>query len=694
MLGQSVMGNGRAVVATETMKTLFAALIGSFVATSALAQSTLSPNGYSGLGMVPSAQTIPGGMAIIDRSSALPGAPFAGPGSRGPSGQNTQVGFGLTDNFEVIGRLATQDQNCNQFVPGACPPGTIRDFSAGLKYSLPVEWLKRNSANVAMGVNDAGGAASLFRSYYLVGSKSLGSFDLSIGAAQASGNAAPLRGGFGALGWSPTTWSKLSVQRIGPDTWASAALVSPTFFGGMSANVNLNRSINETSLTPRQWAGVSVSIPLDAVRKLPTQVAERPSRRSVKAIKPSELALTFKNKGFYGPKIGETKDGTVVIELENTGYLWNVLDATGVALGVVAGAYGDTKKIFDLSITTRGIGLLRATGSAACVKQWLESETGTCADLKITSMLQDQDEPFKTVRWEKSDFWTFRPELVLSPALISAIATEVGSLDFDLALSANLVVPLWQGATFEVNQLVPTGVHTDDFRPGGAYYQSRLQSGITRRMVHQILSFPSLATQARISLGTAYTAFRGMQLETQTTSPNGRHRGGIQAGNFETDRLPFNNKRSYTLVNYRYAWNDDQTLTTEVNQGKFFGGDEGYMISQKFWHGDSNISVYFRRSHQPGTPDVSFAGLQVNFPITPRSNPGIRYAGLQGVSQWSYSFETKVLEKDNRLTTGYGAIPTLGDSLSTTLNRDRSSTQYLRDNSWRVKNAFINLTDE
>ena len=146
-----------------------------------------------------------------------------------------------------------------------------------------------------MGVNDAGGAASLFRSYYLVGSKSLGSFDLSIGAAQASGNAAPLRGGFGALGWSPTTWSKLSVQRIGPDTWASAALVSPTFFGGMSANVNLNRSINETSLTPRQWAGVSVSIPLDAVRKLPTQVAERPSRRSVKAIKPSELALTFKN---------------------------------------------------------------------------------------------------------------------------------------------------------------------------------------------------------------------------------------------------------------------------------------------------------------------------------------------------------------------------------------------------------------
>jgi hypothetical protein len=95
---------------------------------------------------------------------------------------------------------------------------------------------------------------------------------------------------------------------------------------------------------------------------------------------------------------------------------------------------------------------------------------------------------------------------------------------------------------------------------------------------------------------------------------------------------------------------------------------------------------------------VSCAGLQINIPITPRSNPGIRhigqFVGVQGVSQWSYNFETKILEKENTLTAGYGTIPTLGDSLATTLNRDRSSTQYLRDNSWRVKNAFIQLTDD
>jgi hypothetical protein len=119
------------------------------------------------------------------------------------------------------------------------------------------------------------------------------------------------------------------------------------------------------------------------------------------------------------------------------------------------------------------------------------------------------------------------------------------------------------------------------------------------------------------------------------------------------------------------------------------------MISQKFWHGDSNLSIYLRRSHLgSGTPLTSFAGLQISVPITSRSNPGIAHVGLQGVSQWNYSFETKILEKDNRLTAGYGTIPTLGDSLATTLNRDRSTTQYLRDSSWRVKNAFVTLTED
>jgi hypothetical protein len=287
--------------------------------------------------------------------------------------------------------------------------------------------------------------------------------------------------------------------------------------------------------------------------------------------------------------------------------------------------------------------------------------------------------------------------------LTAGIATEGGSFDFDLGINANLVLPLWTGATYEINQLVPTGLHTDDFRAGGLYYQKRLPSALTRRTAHQILNFSEVNTQARLSFGMqapiglapVISSFRGRQIETQTFSANGRHRAGIVLGNFETDNPPVNNKRNYNLLNYRYSWNDEQTLTTEIYQGKFFSGDEGFLISQKFWQGDTSISIYLRRTQLgSGTPPTTFTGLQLSIPITPRSNPGISYLGLQGVSQWSYSPETKILAKENTITPGFGIIPTLGSSLVTTLNRDRSTTQYFRDNSWRIKNAFVSLTED
>ena len=94
----------------------------------------LSPNGYSGLGVVPSATAISAGSSIIAFDPTLPGA-------KNTLGYNTQIGLGLYDGFELVGRLATHDQKCNMFKAGACPKDMIRDFSASLKWSLPIDWL-------------------------------------------------------------------------------------------------------------------------------------------------------------------------------------------------------------------------------------------------------------------------------------------------------------------------------------------------------------------------------------------------------------------------------------------------------------------------------------------------------------------------------------------------------------------------
>ena len=138
----------------------------------------LSPNGYSGLGLVPSARTLKAGEAVLAFDPTLPGAADT-------SGYNTQIGFGLLTNLELVGRLATNNLKCNGFKVGECPPNSIRDFSSSIKWSLPIDWLKLNKTAVAVGVTDFGGAATFFRSYYGVATKSYDQFDVSMGLAKA-----------------------------------------------------------------------------------------------------------------------------------------------------------------------------------------------------------------------------------------------------------------------------------------------------------------------------------------------------------------------------------------------------------------------------------------------------------------------------------------------------------------------------
>jgi len=118
----------------------------------------LSANGYSGLGLVPSASVLPTGWGTAAMDNTLPGAVNT-------QGLSTQVGFGLAPGLELVGRLAANDGKCNMFRSGACPPDMVRDFSAGLKWAPELPWLKSHGVQLALGVTDVGGAATYFRSY-------------------------------------------------------------------------------------------------------------------------------------------------------------------------------------------------------------------------------------------------------------------------------------------------------------------------------------------------------------------------------------------------------------------------------------------------------------------------------------------------------------------------------------------------
>lgn len=645
----------------------------------------LSPNGYSGLGLVPSAGVLSTGVAVLNYDTALPGA-------SNPAGYNNQIGFGLFDNLELVGRLATNDLRCNMFRAGACPKDNIRDFSASMKYSLPIDWLKNNNAKVAFGVNDVGGAASYFKSYYVVASKSFDNIDLTLGRAKAKADHAILDGNFGAATWNVNSWSQLSLQRIGGDSWANAAVSVPILDTGMSAWFNYNRRLSDSPLTEKQWTGFGISIPLDRVEKTRQANSPAPSR-AVARIDETELVDALKKNGFYNPKIGKTPSGKVIIELENTSYQWNILDAAGVALGLIAGAHADAQRDFDLIVSTRGIKQLLIRSNAKCVKKWLE-EDEWCEKFEIKS-LNNKGYDAVDVTWDAGASWQFRPELILTPTLVSPIATEYGVFDIDLGVNVNTVLPLWRGAYWDFNHIYPLDYRTTNFEQGGPFYASRLKSVASRRMLHQLLSFPVVNTQARLSAGMAYNVWDGAQVETSTQSNNGRHKVGLTAGSFKTDTLKVNNEKSYHLLNYRYVWDDAQKTSTELTNGKFWGGDNGYLIGQRFWHGDTALMLYIKRSRlTEADPLVSFAGIQFSIPLTPRKNTGMEYFSVRGGSQWTYTIESRIFDKDNRITVGPGEIPKIGDPLVQTFNRDRNTTQYYESNIGRIKNAFANHQPE
>jgi hypothetical protein len=585
-----------------------------------------------------------------------------------------------------------------------------------MKWSLPVDWFKQQNAAVAVGATDFGGAATYFRSYYVVGTKSFDQFDVSLGLAK-KGNVgnSMLDGALASATWRPTDWVNVSVQKVGSNTTAHALLYTPIFTEGTSAWLTFNHRISDAPVMDKRWIGWGVSMPLDRVEKqtvsTPLQKAEpQTGNKALAKLKPSDLAEALKARGFYNAKIGTRANGDLVLELENTAYSWNILDAAGVALGVVSSAYSQESKNqnFELVLTTRGIRQLLVKGEAKCVGSWL-SKGEVCSSLAVQSLSQRSagaalfpESPLQamggmdeSVNWLRGSAWSFRPEIIVSPTQVTTIGTEYGSFEGDIGANINAVIPLWSGAMIENNRIRPLGVGTKQFEQGGFFYASRLKPVTSRSLFHQLINLPSINTQARFSSGTAYNVWDGRQIETSTQTDNGRHKLGFTEGSFKYDAPTYNNERSYRLVNYRFANNDQQTSVTEITQGKFWAGDKGFSINQRFWHGDTTLNIYLRRTRMTESrPLVSFAGLQFSIPFTPRENKSLEYLGLRGVSQWTYSLETKILEKDNIITGGYGEVPKVGDSLVMTFNRDRNSNRYYDTNLGRMKNAYVNLGND
>ncbi|NDD12595.1 MAG: hypothetical protein EB072_08095 [Betaproteobacteria bacterium] len=651
----------------------------------------LSPQGYSGISMTPSARVLDHGQLTIAYDQQIPGA-------QRPSGYNYQVGLGLFPGFEFVGRLATNDLNCNMFTPESCPPATIRDISASVKWTLPLPWKIAGGPSIAVGATDLGGAATLFRSYYVVASQRMRDFELSLGKAQAEVPMAALRGWFGSLSYRPFDWAQFGAEHIDGRQWISLKLfptlaheVVAEWSNALTPYFVVTRSLQESTLTERQWIGFGIKVPLD-FSGAPNQILKRTEAMASRTINPIDLSAfreALESRGFYFAKWGLAQD-RVVLRIDQTGHPWNLLDAAGNALGILLGVYHQSGQPFRIEITQHGLLVAVLSGDLACAR--LLMQEGSFCDTGEALSFIDPPVGLPSVQWKDDKISLRRAELVFSPTVTTALGTEIGAIDLDTGLNVNALIPLWTGSYVDVNRVIPLGIiRSEDFAPGRQLFDSRILATTNRKMVHQIVALPFGQNYLRTSTGYVQSSWRGWQIDAIAYAQGGEHRVGLSLGRYQfTEPAANAPTREPMLFSWRYAPKNLSWYDAEFQTGQFWGGDRGYTVTQRFWQGDTSVALYLRRSKMERQgPTVSIAGVQVQMPLTPRSQTGFRYINLRGTSQWTYAVESKVLDKDNRLTPGYGTIPKTGDSLMQLLNRDRIGTDYLNNNLHRLRIAYF-----
>jgi hypothetical protein len=230
----------------------------------------LSPGGYTGGALTPSARTMPFGTLGLRYDPQLVGV------TPRTDGHNYVLGVGLLPYVEAVGRLAAHDLHCNLYVPSECATREfLRDLSMSFKVAVPLDAAQRFS--IAAGATDVGGAATNFRSYYGVLGWRQGAFDASVGYGRGDARYSVLDGVFGRLAVRVLPTLELAAERVPDATLLSARAFLPSRWmpERWQAYADVNRRFGDSPITAPSWAGLGIAIPLDVRGHGPSIDAQR-----------------------------------------------------------------------------------------------------------------------------------------------------------------------------------------------------------------------------------------------------------------------------------------------------------------------------------------------------------------------------------------------------------------------------------
>ncbi len=401
----------------------------------------------------------------------------------------------------------------------------------------------------------------------------------------------------------------------------------------------------------------------------------------------SALRSRLISAGFANVRTGVLNDTVLVVEYENVRYNHNELDALGVVAGIASAAELEGFDTLWLVVKRKGLRMMRVSAPLRELKVWLEgSGTVPAPAMEVTTDTSGIAEASFSAGDSNPDW--LKPSLILYPGLKTYIGTEVGVFDALLSIKPDLQVTLWKGGVLNARWDLPVA-WSDNFKRGRQYASDRADPQLERLMLFQGINLaPGLI--ANLGAGTILHNSNGTLNELTWSPGDGMHR-------FRLAQAYARNSSSHTdskiwLGSYR-MYLSSLDLFLEGTAGRFWGEDNGALVTLKRFFGDTAVDLYYKNTVTLEKKRWQAAGIQFSFPLTPRRDMKRDLLQVRGADEWGYGQET-VLAMGNQKTNdtisaGLAVNPLPSPAISRSyLNRDRLNGEYILSHKERMKEAW------
>ncbi|MCZ0924035.1 YjbH domain-containing protein [Vibrio diabolicus] len=666
------------------------------------------------MGSLPSSQSFTG-LVFTPNAHSLEYGDFSFTFAQGLPWENNihdldslKFSFGLLEGLEAHARIVTKTYNCRSFLEPDC--GGVRDLSMSFKYQLP-KWWDIDSLNLAVGIQDLGGAANKFNTNYIVAdytadfapvrfSAGYGVSDIDLGV---------MNGVFGGVEYQPLSFLQFTAEYDAVEFNSSVKLFTPEELLPYDMTASLSYQIYSGHETDEQniW-NVALSVPLitDYTRsreyaRSNVSLMDRLSLEQSKADNASISALVsaLRNEGFVNIQVG-TLNQSVVVALENRRYNHNQMDGLGVAMGIISSHFsansaqemGLSSDRVELMLLANQKPVVSVQTDAVCYQSFVNG-SAACDDIQINT--QNLSDKLKLVEWktERVNSGALNSQLVLSPMVRHGVATEYGVYDYSFAMSSNLYTFLWSGAAVDIRHILPLA-ESDDFEEGGYFEDSAYENEIDRAMVHQFFRLPYVDVANQVSLGLLKTDYVGARSESAWFSPSGAHALGLEMSYFqhmdEKDKNGYANPDRQTFLT-RYTFSmPEWDWQFNATAGEFWKGDVGAKFTTSHWFEDIEVSASYQVTKFNDTDEEQFVTVAVKLPLTPWRDMSPGLLQVRGNEAYDFNVSTRVGNDANYLSTEQGDELVMDNSmLRRYFNRGRYGSDYFEENKIRMRNAYL-----